>query len=306
MATTPSGRMPQATPAPSHRARDPRRVKSAQRGRRAGQACWLTYLLLIGLVLVSVFPFYWSLVIASRDTSQIGRYPPPLTPGDQLWTHVRAAFREGNFALALVNSTIVSGVVTVAVVLTSTMAGFAFAKLSFRGSRGLLAFIAATMLIPTQLGIIPLYIMVTQWFHWAGSLKAVIAPGLVSAFGVFFLTQYLRQALPTELIDAARVDGASVWRTYRSIVLPIARPAAAVLGLLTFVATWNDLFWPLVVLTTENPTVQVAISSLSSGIEVDYALTLTGAVVGTFPILLVFLVFGRQIIGGIMNGAVKG
>ncbi len=212
----------------------------------------------------------------------------------------------GNFTLALINSSIVSSVVTAAVVLTSTMAGFAFAKLSFRGSRGLLAFIVATMLIPTQLGIIPLYIMVTQWFHWAGSLKAVIAPGLVSAFGVFFMTQYLRQALPTELVDAARVDGASIWRIYRSIVLPIARPAAAVLGLLTFVATWNDLFWPLVVLNTENPTVQVAISSLSSGIEVDYALTLTGAVVGTFPILIVFLAFGRQIIGGIMNGAVKG
>lgn len=274
--------------------------------RRAGDASWLTYALLIGLVLISAFPLYWSLVIASRDTSQIGRYPPPLTPGDQLWVHVKDAFREGNFALALLNSTIVSSVVTLAVVFTSTMAGYAFAKLRFRGSGALLAFVVATMLIPTQLGVIPLYIMVTQWFHWANSLKAVIAPGLVSAFGVFFMTQYLRQALPMELIDAARVDGASTFRTYRSIVLPIARPATAVLGLLTFVASWNDFFWPLVVLNAENPTVQVAISSLSSGIEVDYALTLTGAVVGTFPILLVFVLFGRQIIGGIMHGAVKG
>lgn len=274
--------------------------------RRPDQASWLTYGLLVLLVVVSAFPLYWSLVIASRDTSQIGRYPPSLLPGPHLWEHVREAFSEGSFAKALVNSVIVSGTVTVAVVLTSTMAGYAFARLRFRGSSGLFAFVVATMLIPTQLGVIPLYIMVTQWFHWGNSLKAVIVPSLVSAFGVFFMTQYLRTALAVELLEAARVDGASTLRTYWSIVLPVARPAAAVLGLLTFVASWNDLFWPLVVLNQENPTVQVAISALSSGIEVDYALTLTGAVVGTFPILVVFVLFGRQIIGGIMHGAVKG
>lgn len=266
----------------------------------------LAYGVLAALVLVSAFPFYWSLVVASRDTSSIGRYPPPFLPGGELWEHVQVAFAQGNFGLALVNSTIVSGTITVSVLLTSTLAGFAFAKLSFRGRNLLFGAVVATMLVPTQLAVIPLYIMVTQWFGWANDLRAVVVPTLVTAFGVFFMRQYIAMAMPTELLEAGRVDGASTLRIYWSIVLPVARPGAAVLGLLTFITYWNDLFWPLIVLNTENPTVQVAVSSLASGIQVDYSLTLTGAVIGTFPMLIVFLLLGRQIIGGIMHGAVKG
>ena len=119
------------------------------------------------------------------------------------------------------------------------------------------------------------------------------------------MRQYMVSALPVELIEAGRMDGASTLRLYWSIVLPVARPAAAVLGLLTFIEAWNNLFWPLIVLNSQNPTVQVAISSLAAGVTVDYSLTLTGAVIGTFPILIVFLLLGRQIVGGIMQGAVK-
>jgi cellobiose transport system permease protein len=153
--------------------------------------------------------------------------------------------------------------------------------------------------------VVPLYMAVAK-LEWANQLQAVILPLMVSAFGVFFMRQYLVTALPTELLEAGRVDGASTLRLYWNIVLPVARPAAAVLGLLTFIEAWNDLFWPLIVLNSDNPTVQVAISNLAAGIQVDYSLTLTGAVIGTFPILIVFLLLGRQIIGGIMQGAVKG
>jgi cellobiose transport system permease protein len=290
-------RRPPAQPAP---------VRSRRLRHVRGGPGWLTYATLIAFVLFSAFPLYWSLVVSSHDQATIAKYPPVVVPGGNLWTHIQTAFDQANFGKALVNSTIVCSVITLCVLLTSTLAGFAFAKLRFRGREALLTFVVATMLVPTQLGIIPLYIMVTRWFGWGADLRAVALPSLVSAFGVFFMRQYLSSALPTELLEAGRVDGASTLRLYWNIVLPVARPAAAVLGLLTFIAAWNDLFWPLIVLNSDNPTVQVAISNLAAGVQVDYSLTLTGAVIGTFPILIVFLLLGRQIIGGIMQGAVKG
>ncbi|HET9516700.1 MAG TPA: carbohydrate ABC transporter permease, partial [Actinoplanes sp.] len=119
------------------------------------------------------------------------------------------------------------------------------------------------------------------------------------------MRQYLVSALPDELIEAARVDGCSTFRIYRSVVLPVARPAAAVLALLTFMNTWNDFYWPLLVMSPQNPTVQVALSSLAGGYSPDYAQVLAGALVGVVPILLVFAVLGRHILDGIMQGAVK-
>lgn len=280
-------------------------ARSARR-RAPDQARWGTYGTLFAIILFSIFPLYWSIVVSSRDQSAIGSYPPSLVPGGSLWDNLEKAFEQGNFGLALTNSTIVAGTVTLAVVFTSTLAGFAFAKLTFRGRNGLFAAVVATMLVPTQLSIIPLYIMVTQWFGWSNDLRGVIVPALVSAFGVFFMRQYLSSAMPTELLEAGRVDGASTLRIYWNVVLPIARPGAAVLGLLTFITYWNDLFWPLILLNTQNPTVQVAIANTASGIEVDYSLVLAGTVIATFPMLIVFLLLGRQIIGGIMQGAVKG
>ncbi|OLF16140.1 carbohydrate ABC transporter permease [Actinophytocola xanthii] len=264
------------------------------------------YVILFVIILFSIFPLYWSLVVSSRDQSAVSNYPPPLVPGGNLWDNLSTAFEQGKFGLALTNSVIVAGTITVAVVFTSTLAGFAFAKLAFRGRNALFTSVVATMLVPTQLSIIPLYIMVTQWFGWANDLRGVILPALMSAFGVFFMRQYLSSAMPTELLEAGRVDGASTARIYWSVVLPVARPGAAVLGLLTFITYWNDLFWPLILLNTQNPTVQVAIANTASGIEVDYSLVLAGTVIATFPMLLVFLLLGRQIIGGIMQGAVKG
>jgi cellobiose transport system permease protein len=277
-----------------------------RRAKTPGSAGVATYGVLLAIIVFSIFPLYWSVVVSSRDQSAIGRYPPPLVPGGSLWENLEAAFEQGNFGLALSNSVVVAGTITVSVVFTSTLAGFAFAKLTFRGRNGLFTTVVATMLVPTQLAIIPLYIMVTQWFGWANDLRGVIAPALVSAFGVFFMRQYLTSAMPTELLEAGRVDGASTMRIYWNVVLPIARPGAAVLALLTFITYWNDLFWPLILLNTQNPTVQVAIANTASGIEVDYSLVLAGTVIATFPMLLVFLLLGRQIIGGIMQGAIKG
>jgi cellobiose transport system permease protein len=162
------------------------------------------------------------------------------------------------------------------------------------------------MMVPTQLGIIPLYIMMSNWLGIANNITALILPAAANAFGVFFMRQYLVTALPTELIEAGRVDGCSPLRLYWHIVLPVARPAMAVLGMLTFMATWNDFFWPLVVMTPQNPTVQVSLSALAGGYVTDYSLVLTGALISTLPMVVVFTLMGRHILDGIMQGAIKG
>jgi len=287
-------------------ARTRRRRFTTRRFRRAGP---LTYLFLILVALGSLFPLYWSLVVASHDNSAVSSYPPVLTPGHELWTNIKRVFNSGevnvDFWAALLNSTIVATTVTVSVVFFSALAGFAFAKMKFRGERVMMLTIVATMLVPVQLGVIPLYIEMIH-LGWLNRLPSVIAPNLVTAFGVFLMRQYIVSAVPNDLIDAARVDGCHTFRTFWHVVLPAVRPAAAVLGLLTFMNTWNDFFWPLIVLSAQNPTVQVAVSTLASGYVEDYALVLTGTFISIVPLLIVFLFLGRQIIGGLMQGAVKG
>ena len=270
----------------------------------------LTYVFLLLMVVFSAFPLYWSFVVASHDNSALGAYPPVLTPGGNFRDNVDRLFNAGivnvDFATALLNSAIVATVVTASVVFFSALAGFAFAKIDFRGRRLLLVVVIATMIVPVQLGVIPLYIQMNK-FGWINQLEAVVAPFLVSAFGVFLMRQYIVSAVPNELIDAARVDGCHTARVFWHVVLPAVRPVAAVLGLLTFMNTWNDFFWPLIVLSPQNPTVQVAVSTLAGAAYVpDFALILTGTFISILPLLVVFLVLGKQIIGGIMKGAVKG
>ncbi|WP_305785443.1 carbohydrate ABC transporter permease [Symbioplanes lichenis] len=282
-------------------------VPAKSRKRRSGyprRASVWTYAALLAVLAGSVFPLYWTLVVASQTSDAVAQVPPVLVPGGHLFDNIARVFDSPDFGPALVNSFIVSGSVTVSVVFFSTLAGFAFAKLRFRGRKVLLALAIATSMVPQQLGIIPLYLLMAK-LGWTDHLAAVIVPGLVTAFGVFFMTQYLGRAVPDELLEAGRVDGCSTFGLYWHVVLPAARPAAAVLGLFTFMQAWNDFFWPLVVLQ-DNPTVQVALSSLASGYTTDYTLTLTGTLLATLPILVIFMLLGRQIVGGIMQGAIKG
>ena len=270
----------------------------------------LTYFFLVLVVIGSIFPLYWSLVVASHTNAAVYEYPPKLLPGSNLLHNIHRLFNSDivniDFAKALVNSAIVATVVTACVVFFSALAGFAFAKLEFRGRKVLFLLVLATLIVPVQLGLIPLYIEMKH-FGWLNTLKAVAAPNLVTAFGVFLMRQYIVGAVPNELIAAARVDGAKTWRVFWHVILPAVRPIAAVLGLLTFMNTWNDFLWPYIVLNARNPTVQVAISDIATVAYVpDYSLILTACFVAILPLLLIFLLLGRQIIGGIMQGAVKG
>ena len=302
MATIASASPTTAEPAPT----------PARSGRRAGRprgkvtsAGPVAYTLLALSALVSIFPLYWTLVAGSHSNHDIASTPPPFLPNASIFHNFKLALEQAPIGKAILNSVIVAGCITVGTVLCCTLAGFAFAKLRFRGSGLLLALVIGTMMVPTQLGIIPLFILIAK-LHWVNQLQAVVLPTLVSAFGVFFMRQYLSQALPDELLEAGRVDGASTNRIFWSIVVPIARPAMAVLGMLTFLTAWNDFFWPIIALTTDNPTVQVALAGLGTGYVPQRSIIMAGTLLGTLPVLVVFVVLGKQIVGGIMQGAVKG
>ncbi|MEV5240471.1 carbohydrate ABC transporter permease [Streptomyces cinnamoneus] len=265
----------------------------------------LAYAVLTLFTAGSLFPLLWTAVAASRDNARLARTPPPLWFGGRLLENLGSAWTDANMGLALFNTTLVAGTVALGTVFFSTVAGFALAKLRFRFRRALLLLTVGTMTVPPQLSVVPLFLVVAR-LGWTDQLQSVVLPTLVSAFGVFFMRQYLVEALPTELIEAARVDGASSWRVVWHVVLPVARPAMAVLGMLSFVQAWNDFFWPVIALTQENPTVQVALTGLGRGYVPDQAVVMAGALLGTLPLLLAFTLFGRQIVGGIMRGAVKG
>ncbi|MCY0946397.1 MULTISPECIES: carbohydrate ABC transporter permease [Streptomyces] len=273
---------------------------------RALRAGRLTYVVLALFTAGSLFPLVWTAIAASRSNTRLAQTPPPFWFGGNLWRNLQVAWTDAHMGTALLNTVVVAGTVAAGTVAFSTLAGFAFAKLRFRGRGVLMTLVVGTMLIPPQLSVVPLYMLIAQ-LSWTDRLQAVILPTLVSAFGVFFMRQYLLQALPTELIEAARTDGASSLRVVWHVVFPAARPAMAVLGMLTFVMAWNDFFWPIVALTQSgSPTVQVALTGLGRGYIPDQSVIMAGALLGTLPLLLVFLVFGRQIVGGIMQGAVKG
>ncbi|MFI2487701.1 carbohydrate ABC transporter permease [Promicromonospora kroppenstedtii] len=285
------------------RRRDRKAAGSATR--RAG---WIVYAALGVVLLISVFPLYYTLLLGSSDPVEISRNPvPQWLPDLSLFTQFQTVIESTqiNFWKALANSLIIAVVVSAAVVLFSTLAGYSFAKLRFRGRGPLLVFVIATMAVPTQLGVIPMYILMSD-LDWIGKLQAVIVPALVTAFGVFWMTQYLSESLPYELIEAARVDGASMIRTFWSIALPAARPAAAMLGLFTFVQQWTNFFWPSIVLNSSNPTLPLVVKSLQSNYFVDYSLVMGGVFLVTLPLLVIFAFVGKQLVAGIMQGAVKG
>ena len=276
------------------------------------------YVLLSVMFLFGVFPLYWMVVIATGTDADLAAIPPKLTPGSSLMTNLNEVFcsefplasgtcdtGEVYFFAGMINSLVVSIVVTASVLFFCALAGFAFAKLRFKGRNALMVVIILTVTIPNQLGIVALYIVMGK-LGWNGTLLAVMVPGLVTAFGVFYMRQFTVEAVPDELVEAARVDGASTMRMFFSVVVPALRPALAVLGVLTFVATWTDFLWPFITLNnSDTPTVMVSLSDLASGNYVRYRRVLSGALLATLPLLLVLVFGGRHIVRGIMEGAVK-
>ena len=270
---------------------------------------WITYAILSVVLLVSVFPLYYTAMLGSSTTLEISQAVgtlPRWVPTPTLLRNLGdiIANHQVQFWRSFFNSVLVALIVSASTVFFSTLAGFSFAKLTFRGKKALYVFIIATMAIPMQLGTVPMFIMMNN-FGWIDSLAALIVPGLVGAFGVFWMTQYLSEALPFELVEAARVDGASMFRTFWSIAMPAARPAAATLALFTFVGSWNNFFWPSVVLRSQM-TLPLVVPQLRGAFTADHAVVMSGVLLIALPLIAVFIVLGRQLVAGVMAGAVKG
>jgi cellobiose transport system permease protein len=282
-------------------------TRTHESGYRIQKAGRLTIIGLVAAAILSFFPLYWMVVVASRTSAAAFQWPPAFLPGGNLGENVQRVLDNPDAAIlkGILNSFIVAGTITVSTVFFGAMAGFAFAKLRFRGRNALLLSVLLTMMVPIQLAIVPLYMMMIQ-FGWLNDIKAVIAPFLISGFGIFLMRQYTIQAVPDELIEAGRVDGCSTWRVFWNIVLPALRPAAGVLGLLTFMQQWNEFFWPFIVLADQsNPTVQISLRTLNSAYHQDMSQIFAGMVIATAPLILIFVLFFRHIISGIMEGAVK-
>jgi cellobiose transport system permease protein len=254
---------------------------------------------------ISFFPFYWLVVMSTNSSSDIFNYPPKLTFGSHLIENVTNVLHNIDFFEAFANTFFVASTETTLVLFFCSLAGFTFAKFSFRGKNVLFALLLGTMMIPSQLSAVPSFVLMAK-LGWVSSFKALIIPGMVTAFGVFWLRQYTASSVPDELVDAGRIDGCGHLRLYWHIALPILRPALAFLGIFTFVHAWNDYMWPLIILNDPAKyTLQVALSQLNSIYSMDYGMVMAGTLMATIPLLLIFLLGSRHFIANITAGALK-
>ena len=256
-------------------------------------------------VLVSLFPFYWMLVMASNTTPDIFTYPPKLVLGSHLFENMGNVLDNIDFFGAMMITLIASLGVTVLVLFFDSLAAFAFAKYEFPGRNLLFGLLLVTFMIPSQLALVPQFVTLAE-FGWIGSLKALIIPGAANAFGIFWMRQYAKGAIPDELIAAAKVDGAGFFRQYLTVGLPVLRPGLAFLGIFTFINVWNDYLWPLIVMTDPNKlTLQVALQQLNGVYGTDYSMVMAGALMSVIPLIGVFIIGGRHFIADIAAGAMK-
>lgn len=298
-------RQPTPTSRPPSRAAA-RSRRQARASQHRGGSRWFSYTVLVVAVLLALAPLYWMFVIGSNNSAAATRFPPVLVPGGNFGHNLDVINSMVPFGRSLINSAIVAGSIAVLQMFFCSLAGFAFAKLRFRGRHVLFVLVVATMAVPSQLGLVPMYMIMSK-LGWIDTYWALIVPGAVSAFGVFWLRQVVAGTIPDELMDAAKADGCSPFRIYRSIVLPNIRGSTAVFGLFAAMAAWNDFLWPLVVLNTPDMfTSQVAIQQLRTQYTIDYSTVMTGSVLATLPLLLLFVAAGKQLVAGIMDGAVKG
>jgi cellobiose transport system permease protein len=256
-------------------------------------------------VLVSFFPFYWMIVMATNTTQDIYRYPPKLTFGSHLGDNISRLLDSIDFFGSMLNTAVVAVTVTVLVLFVDSLAAFTFAKYRFPGRNALFGLVLAMYMLPTQLAILPQFIIVSD-LGLAGTLRALLIPPLANAFGIFWMRQYIVGAVPDELIEAAKIDGAGFFRQYWQIALPAIRPGLAFLGIFTFVAAWNDYIWPLIVLVDPSHiTLQLALAQLNTAHGTDFSMVMAGALLAVVPLIVIFVLFARNFIADATKGAVR-
>jgi ABC-type glycerol-3-phosphate transport system permease component len=266
---------------------------------------WLLYAVLIGGAIVTSLPFYLTLVTATHRTAEILSIPPPFWFGNALVQNYNELLASLPFWNALFNSFAISATTTVLVLFFCSLAGYGFAKFRFPGREGLFAFLLATLMVPGAIGLIPSFIIM-RYLGWIDTWNPLIIPGIANAFGIFWMRQYIEAAVPVDMMDAARIDGAHEFRIYWNIVLPVIVPALAALAILTFMGKWNEFQWPLLILKEESKyTLPVALSTLRSLRGTEIGVQILGAAGAILPILIVFILASRQFMAGLTAGAVK-
>jgi multiple sugar transport system permease protein len=265
---------------------------------------WLYAVLGAGL-LVMVVPFLWMLMTSVKPEGEVRSVPPTWWPETFTLENYEALFTRLDFPTYFINSVIVALAVTAGNVLFGTMLGYALAKLSFPCKRLVFGLVLGTLMIPGVVTFVPLFVLTTN-MGLTNTLPGMFLPFLAAPFGVFLMRQYIL-ALPDELIQAARVDGAGELRIFFSIIMPLCGPAMATLGILSFLGSWNNFLWPLVVAQTEDKyTLPVALALYSVGQNAtQYGLLLAGAVVVVIPVVAVFLALQRYILQGIAMTGIK-
>ena len=282
------------------------------RGQRARRAAagephaqpWIYAVLGAGLVLL-VGPFLWMLLGSFRTSRELQEVPPSWLPENPTLDNYRALFEVLDFPQFFFNSAVVAVSITLGNLVFCSMLGYALAKLRFPGKRAIFALVLGTLMVPGVVTFVPLFVLVSN-LGMANSFPGLIFPFLAGPFGVFLMRQFIL-GLPDELIQAARVDGASELRIFRSIILPLCKPVLATLGILTFLTSWNQFLWPLVVAQSEDKyTLPVALAIYSIGERrADYGLLMAGSVVVVVPVLLVFLALQRHFVRGIAMTGIK-
>jgi multiple sugar transport system permease protein len=261
-------------------------------------------LLLIGAVM-ALLPMVWMVSASLMPSGEASSFPPRFFPSRVTLDHYLDLFTRLNLGRYLFNSAFVSIVVTLTSLAINALAGYAFAKLRFRGRDRLFKSLSMGLVLPVQVAMLPLFLLLKN-LGMINTYWGVIIPGLASIFGIFLVRQYAL-SIPDEMLDAARVDGASELRIFWSIVVPGIVPILATLAIWTFLATWNDFMWPLIVLSDESHyTLPVALANLSGEHVQDTELMMAGSVVTVIPVMLVFLFLQRYYIQGVMAGSVKG
>jgi multiple sugar transport system permease protein len=267
-----------------------------------GPVGWL-FLVLGGLAMLA--PFYAMFVFSTHERSDIFRVPPPLWFGEHFLDNIAILMDRIPFWINLGWSLYVGIISTALTLLFCSMAGFAFAAYEFRLKKPLFGLVMATMLIPSFLGMIPSF-MIMDLLAWIDQPRALYLPAAAPAMGIFLMRQYIESAIPRELLEAARMDGCSELGIYGRIVVPLLGPAFGTLGLITFIASWNNFIGPLIVMrSVEMYTFPLALRSVQSPVDTQWGALMAGSVVAVLPLLVIFIFSSRRLIAGLTAGAVK-
>lgn len=265
----------------------------------------LTHLVLIVAALAMVFPFVWQILMSLATNAQVTSVPPTFWPGDLHWENFTKVFDQLPFLNQLWVSIAVTGIRTIGQLLLCSMAGYAFARMDFPFKRTIFALVLAILMVPPQVYLLPQY-QIVQGLGWLNTIIGIAAPGIFSAFGTFLMRQFFL-GLPDELAEAARLDGANHFQVFWKVMLPLAKPGLSALAIITVLASWNDLLWPLIIATdsTQMPLAPGIATLTSQRSMPDYPLLLAASLLAMAPVLILFLFMQRRVIDGIAFSGMK-